>query len=303
VNVFVAGGTGVVGRRAVAALVAAGHTVTVVSRSSGKDELVTALGARPVRIDLFDAGAVTDAVAGYEAVVNLATHIPAFRDAGRKKAWQVNDRLRTTGARNLGAAAAAAGADRLVQESITFPYADRGDEWMDEGGARVHSWATETSVAAEAAAADFTVAGGTAVVLRFAQFYAGDSEHVQAMIGLAKRGIAAVAGPANAYQPWVHAEDAGAAVVAALAAPGGVYNVVDDEPLQRGEIRSIMAKAANRSRLASIPRPVMRAVGGSAAALLMRSQRVSNRRLKEATGWAPQYPTLREGWPGVVPPD
>jgi nucleoside-diphosphate-sugar epimerase len=301
-KVFVAGGTGVVGTRAVPALVAAGHDVTVVSRSDVKDQAVAAMGGRPTRVDLFDAAAVKDAVAGHGVVVNLATHIPRFRDATRKKAWQVNDRLRTVAARNLGAAAAAAGAERFVQESITFPYVDNGNRWIDEETARDHSWATSSSVEAEQAASEFGATAGTAVVLRFAQFYAADSEHVHAMMSFARKGISVMAGPRAAYQPWVHADDAGTAVAAALRAPTGVYNVVDDEPLPREEIRSIMARGAGRNRLRPVPGPLLRTMGGRAAALLLRSQRVTNRRFRDATGWAPRFPSLREGWPTVTAP-
>ena len=65
-RVFVAGATGVIGRRAVNRLVAAGHEVTGVSRSREKDALLESLGARPVRVDLFDVDALRVAVAGHE---------------------------------------------------------------------------------------------------------------------------------------------------------------------------------------------------------------------------------------------
>src|SRR5688572_24059492 len=76
VKVFVAGATGVVGWRSVRQLVAAGHDVTAVARTPEKAEQVRALGADPVAVDLFDAGAVAAAVRGHAVVVNLATHIP-----------------------------------------------------------------------------------------------------------------------------------------------------------------------------------------------------------------------------------
>ena len=74
-RVFVAGATGVLGRRAVAQLVAAGHQVTGVARSPEKEALLEALGVRAVRVDLFDADAVRTAVAGHDAVVNVAIKI------------------------------------------------------------------------------------------------------------------------------------------------------------------------------------------------------------------------------------
>ena len=54
-------------------------------------------------------------------------------------------------------------------------------------------------------------------------------------------------------------------------------------------------------RLAGIaPGGVVRAVGGSGASALTASQRVSNRRFHDATGWAPAYPSVREGWVAVA---
>src|SRR5688572_15245811 len=101
VKTFVAGATGVVGRRAVERLVAAGHDVTAVARTAEKADLVRALGARPVTVDLFDRDALVAAVAGHDVVVNLATHIPAFSQAALPGAWKENDRIRGEASRNL----------------------------------------------------------------------------------------------------------------------------------------------------------------------------------------------------------
>src|SRR4051812_9122512 len=131
-KVFVAGATGVLGKRAVRELVAAGHDVTGVARSEEKAALVRSLGATPVKVDLFDPAAVKDAVAGHDVVCNLATHIPPTSKMAFPKAWDENNRIRTEASRNLVDAALAAGASRYIQESICFVYGDHGDEWIDE---------------------------------------------------------------------------------------------------------------------------------------------------------------------------
>jgi 2-alkyl-3-oxoalkanoate reductase len=41
-------------------------------------------------------------------------------------------------------------------------------------------------------------------------------------------------------------------------------------------------------------------LGGSTMELFSRSLRISNRRLREETGWTPRYPSVREGWPAVI---
>src|SRR5580765_982765 len=109
-RVFVAGATGVLGRRAIPALVAAGHAVTAVVRSPAKAALARSLGATPVEVSLFDPDALRAAVAGHDAVCNLATHIPPLTRAADPRAWDENNRIRTDGSRNLVDAALAAGA-------------------------------------------------------------------------------------------------------------------------------------------------------------------------------------------------
>jgi len=299
-SVFVAGATGVLGIRAVKGLLDAGHRVTALSRSAEKDELLRALGADPVRVSLFDVDSLTRAVAGHDVVINLATRIPPADKAFRRRAWADNDRIRTEASRNLAAVAASVGATRLIQESLALLYADSGAAWIDESSPTAPTWHTRSALAAEENALQPGAQGITAVVLRFASLYAPDASHTRYSIASAARGNAPLIGSADAYYSMLHAADAAAAVVAATSAPAGIYNVVEDEPLTRGELLGIFAGAAGRRRLRRVPSWLARIVGGEAAALLMRSQRVSNRKLRSATGWAPRFSSARTGWADVV---
>jgi len=121
-RVFVAGATGVAGRRAVARLVAAGHDVTGIARSAEKEALLASLGARSVRAGLFDPEALRNAIAGHDAVVNLATKIPTLSKMAQMSAWQENERIRREASGYLVDAAIAAGATVFVQESLAFLY-------------------------------------------------------------------------------------------------------------------------------------------------------------------------------------
>jgi UDP-glucose 4-epimerase len=131
-EIVITGSTGVVGRRAVRELLAAGHRVTGVTRSERGRDRLESLGARAVEADVFDAGSLRRAFAGADTVVNLLTHIPSAERMGDPSAWAENDRLRTEASAAIADAAQAAGARRLVQESIAFVYADGGDAWLDE---------------------------------------------------------------------------------------------------------------------------------------------------------------------------
>jgi len=110
--------------------------------------------------------------------------------------------------------------------------------------------------------------------------------------------VAPIFGSPAAFVSPVTTDDAAAAVVVALGAPAGSYNVVDDEPLTRREYVDALSRELGRSSLRTPP-SWLRLVGGSKLRMIMRSQRISNRRLKEATGWSPAYPSAREGWPAV----
>lgn len=297
-KVFLTGGTGVVGTRALPALVAAGHDVTAVARGPDKAALVERLGGTPVTADLFDPDGLAAAVVGHEAVVNLATAIPPFTKAW-PSAWALNDRIRREASRNLVDAALAAGAGRYVQESICFPYLDGGDRWIDEDHPVDHETdAFAGAGAAEAQTARFTASssGGAGVVLRFAQFYAAGSVHTVSMAKALRWRLNPFVGDPDGYVSQIHAEDAGAAVAAALGAPAGVYNVADDEPMVRREAGPAAAAAMGLKPPRTLPARVWRPSPASAKAV-MRSLRISHDRFTAATGWTPTHPSIRTGWP------
>jgi nucleoside-diphosphate-sugar epimerase len=286
-KVFVAGATGVIGRRAVARLVAAGHEVTGIARTAAKAAQLRRIGAEPIEVSLFEPARLRDAVAGHDAVVNLATKIPTLTQAARESSWDENNRIRSEGARNLVDAALAAGARVFVQESLAFVYGEHGDVWIDGSSAVLSdSPFTEPVRVAEASVARFTEAGGRGVVLRFGVFQAADSHHAHAIFEAARRGFLLDVGAPDGYLPTIDADDAAAAVVAALeAAPAGEYDVVDDEPVTRRTYARTLARAVGRR---SLRHPPGTRLATSKAGPLVDSQRVSNARFREATGWAPR---------------
>ncbi|HEV7466077.1 MAG TPA: NAD(P)H-binding protein [Candidatus Dormibacteraeota bacterium] len=297
-KVFVSGATGVVGRPAVRLMVEAGHSVTAAARSEEKAALLRTLGATAVIVDLFDPAAVRAAVAGHDAVVNLATHIPTSARAALPGSWAENDRIRREVSRNLVDAALATGATRYLQESVAFLYRDLGDAWIDEDTPLDLPGYARTTGDAEASTRRFTATGGTGVVLRFGMFYGADGHLTVDMVGMARRGVLPFMGP-RGFVSSIHTDDAGAAVVAALRVPAGVYNVVDDEPLRRSDVAASLAGALG----VRTPRIAPRAAGallGSLSAAMTRSQRVSNRRFRDASGWSPRWRSAREAWPEVV---
>jgi nucleoside-diphosphate-sugar epimerase len=286
-NIVITGATGVVGRRAVRELVARGHRVVGVTRSAAGRGLVERLGARAVEADVFDQAALTAVFAGADAVVNLLTHIPS--DMTAPGAWDENDRLRRDASAAVARAAQSAGVERHVQESLAFLYADGGDRRLDEDAPVLAGATTATALVAEANAAERF--GGTGVVLRFGLFVGPDSVLTQANVDAARAGISPSLGRRGAYLPTLWLDDAATAVAAALRAPAGTYNVADEDPPTRAEVDAALAAVVGRDSL----RPAIDAVPPIVEPVT-RSQRLSSRRLGEATGWTPSVRGGTDGW-------
>jgi nucleoside-diphosphate-sugar epimerase len=158
VRIFLAGASGVIGRRLVPLLLAEGHQVAGMTRSPGKAEMLRELGAEPVVVDVYDAPGLRDAVLSFQPdlvmhqLTDLPDEVERIAEMGA-----ANSRIRTEGTRNLLAAAEAAGAPRFLAQSIA---------WRLDGDA--HRSVEEH----EAMVLD---AGG--VVLRYGQFWGPGTYH------------------------------------------------------------------------------------------------------------------------------
>jgi nucleoside-diphosphate-sugar epimerase len=168
-------------------------------------------------------------------------------------------------------------------------YADGGEDWLDEDAPVEGGGVTTTALTAERNALELF--DGDTVVLRFGLFMGPDSGSTLAALEAARRGRSIAVGPPGAYRPTIWLDDAAAAIAAALPAPAGIYTVTDTEPPTNAEIDAALAAAAGVDvlrRRAPQDGP------------LARSQRVSIRRLREATGWAPRVRAGTEGWGRVA---
>jgi UDP-glucose 4-epimerase len=172
-----------------------------------------------------------------------------------------------------------------VQESIAIVYADRGAYWLEEDAPGARGGVTTTPQTAESNPPERF--GGESVVLRFGQFIGPDSRSTLAALEAARGGASVAPGPPGAYHPTVWLDDAAAAIAAALRVPAGTYNVADADPATNGEMDAALAAVVGIEAL----RPRAAHDGP-----LARSQRVSIRRLREASGWAPVTRAATESW-------
>ncbi|HWG95340.1 MAG TPA: NAD(P)-dependent oxidoreductase, partial [Mycobacteriales bacterium] len=176
----------------------------------------------------------------------------------------------------------------------TFLHADGGEHVVDE------DWPLDPGphlASAAAAEAHVRAFDGEGVVLRLALLYGPGSAQTRDTARLARLGVVPLLGPPQAWTASLHTDDAASAVAAALTAPPGTYDVADGTPLRRAEAVQAVADALGRRRLRQPPGALAR---GSAAATQTRSHRLSPARFRAATGWEPRWPSLREGWAGVV---
>jgi len=299
-KIFLTGATGVIGRRLLPILGAAGQQVTAVARSPSARTRLQRHGVTTIEVDLFNADAVRRAVTGHDVVVNLATHIPSSTlQIFLRSAWRENDRLRRVASATLVDAALAAGVARFVQESFAPVYPDCGERWIDETE-RIEPVRYNRTVAdAEASATRFSQSGGSGIVLRFGGFYGPDAFQTVAMMQAVRRGWAPMPGSPDAFVSSVTHHDAATAVAAALDLPAGIYNVVDDEPLTHREFFDSLAAALSVAP-PRLPPPWITPLLGSLGEMAARSVRISNRKLRAACDWRPKYASVRQGWPAVI---
>ena len=304
-RVFVAGGTGVIGRRLVPQLVARGHQVTATTTSADKLSVLQDLGAEGVVMDGLDGVAVGEAVARAQpdAIVNEMTAIspvhadkPNFRRIDRY--FAITNRLRTEGTDHLLAAAEAAGVTNVVVQSFGSFNGIREGGWIktEEDPLDLHEGTPQGVVSESIRHLEHAVleAGGT--VLRYGAFYGPGATDDQ--VELVRKRMFPLVGRATGYCSWVHLDDAAHAMVLAVEQQAkGVFNIVDDEPAPAAEWLPHLAASAGAKPPMRIPTWLARLVAGPTPVIMMTEGRgFSNAKAKRELGWELRYPSWRQGF-------
>jgi nucleoside-diphosphate-sugar epimerase len=305
VRVFLAGGTGVVGRRLVPQLAARGHQVTATTTSPAKLAMLAQLGAEGVVMDGLDPKSVRDAVAGAhpDTVVHLMTAIspghtgkPDFKHMNR---WfGPTNRLRTEGTDHLLSAAEAIGVSHVVAQSYASWNGVREGGWVktEENPLDPLSDTPAASVARAIAHLEDAVLEVGGAVLRYGGLYGPGATDDQ--VELVRKRQFPLVGSGSGYCSWVHVDDAaGATLLAVEQKATGVFNIVDDEPAPAGEWLPYLAEAAGAKRPMRVPVWLARLVAGDVAVTMMTEGRgFSNAKAKRELGWQPRYPSWRQGF-------
>ncbi|HEX4442381.1 MAG TPA: NAD(P)-dependent oxidoreductase [Galbitalea sp.] len=304
-KVFVAGGTGVIGRRLVPQLVARGHEVIATTSDPSKLGVIERLGATAVMMDGLDAASVGEAVAAAQpdAIINEMTAIsPAH--AGKPdlkhidKWFAITIRLRTEGTDHLLAAAAATGVTNFIAQSYASWNGVREGGWVKteedqldpENGTIMRTGADAIRYLEDA------VLGAGGAVLRYGALYGPGATDDQ--VGLVRKRQYPLVGTGAGYSSWVHLDDVASATVLAVEQRAkGTFNIVDDEPAPANDWLPYLAASAGAKPPMRVPAWLAQLLAGQAAVTMMTAGRgFSNAKAKRELGWTLQYPSWRQGF-------
>ena len=304
-RVFVAGGTGVMGRRLVPQLVARGHRVTATTTTAAKLDLLQHLGAEAVVMDGLDAVSVGEAVAAArpDAIVHQMTAISVAHagkpDMKHMDRWfATTSRLRTEGTDHLLAAAEATGVSHVVAQSYAAWNGLRSGGWVkteEDPLDPMTGTVAQPGMAAIRHVEESVVAAGGAA-LRYGWFY-GPGATDDLVEPIRKRQFPVVGG-GTGYCSWVHLDDAASATVLAVEQQSrGVLNIVDDEPAPASEWLPYLAECAGAKPPMRFPTWLARPLAGDVAVAMMTEGRgFSNATAKQELGWTLRYPSWRQGF-------
>jgi nucleoside-diphosphate-sugar epimerase len=299
-RVFIAGGTGVIGRRLVPQLVARGHQVTATTTSAGKLGLLERLGAVGVVMDGLDAASVGEAVAAArpDAIVHQMTAL-SVAHAGKPnlrkpdRFFATTNRLRSEGTDHLLAAAEATGVTNFVAQSAAIFNGIREGGWVktEEDPLDV----VEGTKAINHLEDVVVKAGGA--VLRYGGLYGPGA--IDDQVTMVRKRLYPLVGGGTGYFSWVHTDDAASATVLAVEHKAqGVFNIVDDEPAPVSEWLPYLAECAGAKPPRRLPAWLARLLAGEMMVDMMtnKGRGFSNAKAKRQLGWELRYPSWRQGF-------
>lgn len=301
-KIYITGATGVLGRRIVKELVSRGHSVTGMARSTRGEDTVRSLGGVPSRAGLFDPVSLLRDVEGSDVVIHAATSIPV-KVRMKLEDFAENDRIRRDGTRILTECAVKAGVRKLIFQDVVWVASPADGSYFDETSPVNPNKSVQSGIDGE----NIVLQSGDKygfipTVLRCGFFYGSDTAHTKTIgEGLKKRTFPII-GSGNNFWSNVHVDDAAAAfVTAALEDLKGVWHVVDESPVKVSEFLNFFAERLGAGPPRRMPAWLARFITGSYTVnFFTASVHTSNNKLRAGSGWAPKFPTYKEGIDQVV---
>lgn len=303
-RIFVTGATGILGRKLVPELIAHGHDVIGLARSDASRSMLVAMHATAYTDQGYDIDRLAEAMEAVHAIVHLATGLPNS-EAAIEDDWPHSSRIVLGMLKHLIEASERNGVRTIIFPSFYGVYAEHGAEWVTEDSSIQPDSASNSYLEAEQLLYDATAARrSSAVILRMGQIYSPEAPHIKGLLYAIANGFAATSPAPDAYWPLIHVEDAAQAIRLALelSPSGEIINVGDDAPIEKAQLYRDIARwigaqePPERARTGTL-NPYL---GRLDASTLHKSVRLSNGKAREMLGFAPKFPTHREGFQEII---
>jgi 2-alkyl-3-oxoalkanoate reductase len=307
-KIFLAGASGAIGHALIPLLVRERHEVFGAFRNAANSDRVQSLGATPVVIDALDAPALNDRVAEIapQIVIHQLTAIPQNLDLRNiDRDFELTNRLRSEGTRNLVTAALNAGAEKFIAQSFAgWPYAPSGPALKTEDDDLDTTPSPKLKAMLDAIKTlEHTVLSEqnfTGILLRYGPLYGPHTSIASrgAMVEDIRAHKVPIVGQGTGIWSFVHVDDAATATLAALThAKRGIYNIVDDDPAPVSDWLPFLAQCTGAKPPLSVPSIAARMLIGDHAVSLMNDVRgVSNAKARRELDWTPKWTSWRTGF-------
>nr|WP_317056168.1 TIGR01777 family oxidoreductase [Roseovarius sp. W115]MDV2929766.1 TIGR01777 family oxidoreductase [Roseovarius sp. W115] len=288
-HILITGGTGFIGQRLVAALVAAGHFVTVVTRNPKKADMLP----HPVRV-IADLDQVHNAD-HFDAIVNLAGEPIANGLWTRKKrAKIIQSRVDMTVGLNKLIQRLESKPKCLVNGSAIGWYGLRGDEELSEEAGFAPAFVHDVCEAWERATAQAAQYGVRAVRLRIGLVLGVDGGILAKLLTPFEFGGGCVMGEGQQWMSWIEQDDLVRVIAFAIAneALEGPVNATAPHPVRNVEFSRALARALKRPAFLKAPHWILATLlGDMARETMLGGQRVIPSRLQHY-GFVFRHPRL-----------
>jgi uncharacterized protein len=293
-QVTVTGATGLIGRQIVAALLARGDDVTVLTREPARAWSVLGSAVDALAWDPLADSAPVAGCSGAGAVIHLAGESVAQRWSPAAKRAILDSRV--AGTRNLVAGLRQAGdaaAPVLVSASAVGYYGPRGDEEVDESAPPGTDFLAQVCVAWEQEVAAAQQLGLRVATVRTGIVLDRDGGALKRMLLPFRLGVGGPVAGGRQYMPWITVSDLVALYLAAVDGEdyAGALNAAAPDPVTNRDFSRALGRALHRPAIAPIPAITMKLLYGEMAQLVTTGQRAIPTRTQQA-GFRFAHPDL-----------
>jgi hypothetical protein len=301
-GVLLTGGTGFIGGHVIRALLAGGAQPWVWSRAPAKARRVL-----DARVKIVGALADIPESVAIDGIVNLAG-APVIGPPWTQSRRQllIDSRVKTTEA-VIGWCAGRAERPRSLVSASAIGYygaieGAESEQWLDESASPRPQFQSELCRLRELATQPAEALGLRVVNLRIGLVLGADGGILARLALAARLGGAAVLGDGQQWMSWIHIDDLVRVIELALeeSSLSGPVNAVAPEPVRQREFQRTLTRQLKRPLWLRIPAAPLRWAMGEMSELLIRSQRVSPRRLQDA-GFEFRYPALPAALADLLP--